>query len=89
MTEKLRVLLEVGPKGRRVVANATDWPGLDRWGKTDDEAIENMASYRPRYAAVAERAGLGGEFNGQQSMDVVEVGPHGIQESEPLFEVRR
>jgi len=72
VTDTLRVLVEVGPKGRRVVANATDWPGLDRWGKTDDEAVEKLISYRPRYAAVAERAGLGGEFNRQQSIEVAE-----------------
>ena len=72
MADKLRVLLEVGPKGRRVVANATDWPGLERWGKTDDYAIEKLAAYRPRYTAVAERAGLGSEYKRQQSIDVVE-----------------
>ena len=72
MTDPLRVLLEVGPKGRRVVANATDWPGLDRWGKTDDDAIEKLTSYRPRYAAVAARAGLADAFKRQRSIDVVE-----------------
>ena len=72
MTDTLRVLLEVGPKGRRVVANATDWPGLERWGKTDDDAIEKLTAYRPRYAEVAERAGLGSEFKRQQTIDVVE-----------------
>ena len=35
MTDPLRVILEVGPK-RRVVAGATDWPGLDRWGTSDE-----------------------------------------------------
>jgi hypothetical protein len=72
MANRLRVLLEVGPKGRRVVANATDWPGLDRWGKTDDDAIEKLTSYRPRYAAVAERAGLANAFKRQRTIDVVE-----------------
>src|SRR5688572_26900992 len=72
MTDRLRVLLEVGPKGRRVVANAADWPGLERWGKTDDDAIEKLTAYRRRYAEVAERAGLGREFKRQQAIDVVE-----------------
>ena len=72
MTDTLRVLLEVGPKGKRVVANALEWPGLERSGKTDDDAIAKLTSYRPRYAVVAERAGLGSEFKRQQSMDVVE-----------------
>ena len=44
MTDKLRVLLEIGTKGRRVVAAATDWPGLDRWGKTQDDALEMLSS---------------------------------------------
>ena len=66
------MLLEVGPKGKRVVANAPEWPGLERWGKTDDDAIAKLTSYRPRYALVAERAGLGAEFKRQQTIDVVE-----------------
>ena len=68
----LRVLLEIGTKGRRVVAAATDWPGLDRWGKTDDDALEKLASYLPRYAGVAERAGLADAFGRQQTIEVVE-----------------
>jgi len=35
MTDPLRVILEVG-KTRRVVAGAMDWPGLDRWGTSED-----------------------------------------------------
>ena len=72
MTNKLRVLLEVGPKGRRVVANATDWPGLDRCGKTEDDALDRLSSYRPRYAAVAEGAGVGDEFQRQRTVDMIE-----------------
>lgn len=33
MTGVVRLTLEVGKKERRVVAGATDWPGLDRWGR--------------------------------------------------------
>jgi hypothetical protein len=55
------VILEIGRK-KRVVAGAMDWPGLDRWGTTEDGAIETLLSYRPRYAGVAERAGLTKEF---------------------------
>lgn len=72
MTDKLRVLLEIGKKGRRVVAGATDWPGLDRWGKTEDDALDNLSSYLPRYAGVAERAGIGDEFQRQRSVEVIE-----------------
>ena len=57
MTDKLRVILEIGKK-RRVVAGAMDWPGLDRWGTSEDDAIEKLLSYVPRYADVAERAGM-------------------------------
>ncbi len=72
MSDKLRVLLEVGTKGRRVVAAATDWPGLDRWGKSDDDAIAKLTAYGPRYAGVAERAGLADEFARQHTVEVIE-----------------
>lgn len=72
MGETLRVLLESGKKERRVVAGATDWPGLDRWGKTDDDAIATLTSYLRRYAGVAERAGLADEFARQRDPKVVE-----------------
>jgi hypothetical protein len=71
MPDKLRVIIEVGKKERRVVAGATDWPGLDRWDKTDDAAIAKMTSYVPRYAAVAERAGMAAELARQRQVDVV------------------
>ncbi len=61
MTDSLRVILEIGKK-KRVVAGAMDWPGLDRWGTSEDGAIEKMVSYRPRYAGVAERAGMAKAF---------------------------
>ena len=72
MAEKLRVLLEVGKKERRVVAGAMDWPGLDRWGKTDDLAIEKLASYLPRYAGVAKLAGMAKKFPLHRDVEIVE-----------------
>jgi hypothetical protein len=72
MTDALRVVLEVGPKGRRVVAGSLDWPGLDRWGKDENAAIEKLTSYLPRYAPVAERAGLADAFARQATPTVVE-----------------
>jgi hypothetical protein len=72
MAEKLRVILEVGKKERRIVAGAMDWPGLDRWGKTDDLAIEKLTAYLPRYAAVAKLAGLAKKFTRHPDVDVVE-----------------
>jgi len=75
MTNQLRVLLEIGSKGKRVVASAMDWPGLERWGRTDHEAIDRLLAYRPRYAPVADRCGLGTAFEQQVVPSVVERTP--------------
>lgn len=72
MTEQLRVILEIGPK-RRVVAGAMDWPGLDRWGRSEEEALATLTAYLPRYAAVAERAGLADAFSRTAENAEVEV----------------
>jgi hypothetical protein len=72
VTHYLRVILEVGKKERRIVAGAMDWPGLDRWGKTDDDAIAKLTSYLPRYEGVAEGAGLSNHFLRQKSVEIVE-----------------
>src|SRR4051794_24746957 len=74
MTKPLRVILELGKK-RRVVAGAMDWPGLDRWGTSEDTAVEKLLSYVPRYANVAERAGEAGTFGQARDVDVVERVP--------------
>ena len=74
MPDALRVILELGKK-RRVVAGAMDWPGLDRWGTSEDDAVARLTAYLPRYAAVADRAGLGRAFAGQSGIDVVERVP--------------
>ena len=58
----MRVMLEVGPKGRKVVAWARDWPGLERGARTSDAAFERLVAYLPRYAAVAKLAGMEAEF---------------------------
>ena len=73
MTE-LRVILEIGKK-RRVVAGALDWPGLDRWGTSEDDALGKLSTYLPRYAGVAERAGMGNAFAQQRDLLVVERVP--------------
>jgi hypothetical protein len=74
MTDRLRVILELGKK-RRVVAGATDWPGLDRWGTSEGDALAKLSSYVPRYAGVAERAGLATEFASARDIEVVERVP--------------
>ncbi len=75
MTDQLRVLLEIGPKGKRIVAAAMDWPGLERGGRTEEEAIEKLLTYLPRYAPVAERVGLRDEFERGVIPHVVERTP--------------
>jgi hypothetical protein len=74
MTDTLRVILEIGRK-RRVVAGAMDWPGLDRWGTSEDGALARLSAYLPRYAGVAERAGLGSAFALARDAQVVERVP--------------
>ena len=67
VANQIRVMLEIGPKGKRVVAVAPDWPGLSRGAKTGEAApgtaaIESLLAYVPRYAAVARLAGMEAEF---------------------------
>jgi hypothetical protein len=61
-TNDIRVMLEIGLRGKRVVATATDWPGLERGATTEEVAIERLLSYLPRYAPVAKLAGMEAEF---------------------------
>jgi hypothetical protein len=73
-TDDLRLILEIGKK-RRVVAGAMDWPGLDRWGTSEEDAIEKLLSYLPRYAPVARRVRLGAALERERDVDVVERVP--------------
>jgi hypothetical protein len=75
MTKDLRVTLEIGPHGKKVVAVAPDWPGLERGAKTGEAAIERLRSYLPRYAPVAKLAGMETEFAAGSTVDVVERYP--------------
>jgi len=52
----LDVYLEVGQK--RVFACAVDWPGWCRSGRDEQQAIDALVAYAPRYAPVAEKAHL-------------------------------
>jgi hypothetical protein len=70
-----RVTLEIGPKGKKVVAVAPDWPGLERGAKTGEDAIERLRSYIPRYSQVAKLAGMDAEFGKIKKVDVVEQYP--------------
>ena len=70
-TDRLRVILELGRK-RRVVAGAMDWPGLDRWGASDHEALARLLAYVPRYLPVARRVRRGSELERARTVEVVE-----------------
>lgn len=77
-TNHIRVTLEIGLKGKRVVAVAADWPGLQRGAKTEEAAIERLLSYVPRYAPVAKLARMEAEFatgTTGNATDVVECYP--------------
>ena len=69
-TQPVRVMVEQGKK--RAVASALDWPGWGRSAKLEDAALELLAAYRPRYAVVMVRAGLGPAFDAAGELDVVE-----------------
>ena len=72
MANHIRVTLEIGPKGKKVVAVAPDWPGLERGATTGEAAIERLLSYVPRYATVTKLAGMESAFTTITNVDVVE-----------------
>jgi hypothetical protein len=71
----IRVTLEIGSKGKKVVAVAPDWPGLARGATTGEAAIERLLCYIPRYAPVAKLAGMESAFATITGVDVVERYP--------------
>jgi hypothetical protein len=71
----MRVMLEIGPKGKKVAAVAPDWPGLERGARTEEAAVDRLRTYLPRYAWVAKRAGLAGEFSANPTLDVFDRYP--------------
>jgi len=72
VAHKLRVVLEVGPKKKRTVAFAPDWPGLERGAKTEEAALERLESYFPRYLKVAKLARHGSQFAALEGLEIVE-----------------
>jgi hypothetical protein len=68
----VRTVIDHGPKDKRVVAVALDWPGWSRGAKTSEEALATFESYRERYRPVAVLAGMGAEFDSAGAVDVVE-----------------
>jgi hypothetical protein len=68
----VRAVLERGPKGKKAVAFAVDWPGWSRGAKTAELALELLESYRDRYRPVAVAAGMADEFDAAGVLDVAE-----------------
>jgi hypothetical protein len=75
VADEIRLMLEIGPRGKKVVAVAPDWPGLARGATTGDAAIERLLAYLPRYATVAKLAGMDAAFAAIATVDVVERYP--------------
>jgi hypothetical protein len=67
-----RIVVERGPKGKRFVAFALDWPGWSRGAKSAELAVETLESYRERYRPVAELAGMAAQFDDAGPLDIVE-----------------
>lgn len=59
----VRTVIEHGPKDKRSVAFASDWPGWSRGAKSGELALEMLESYRDRYRPIAQLAGLEREFD--------------------------
>ncbi len=71
MTSQLRVLVEQPTRGKRWVAVAADWPGLERGGKSEEEAVEKLGRYVARYLPVAKRVRLGSELASQAEPEII------------------
>lgn len=68
----VRTVVERGPKEKKSVAFAIDWPGWSRGAKSAEGALATLESYRERYRPVPIKAGLGAEFDAAGPLDVVE-----------------
>jgi hypothetical protein len=68
----VHTVIERGPKGKKVVAYAIDWPGWSRGAKTADEALATLESYRARYRPVAAAAQMARAFDAAGPLKVVE-----------------
>ena len=68
----VRTVLERGPKGKKVVVFAIDWPGWSRGDRTPDLSLATLESYRERYRPIALAAGMVDEFDAAGPLDVIE-----------------
>jgi hypothetical protein len=64
------VYLEIGEK--RVFASALDWPGWTRSARDEQGALEALAAYAPRYAAVPKAARIQFAIDAKGSFKVTE-----------------
>jgi hypothetical protein len=64
------VYLELGRK--KIFAASLAWPGWCRSGSTEEAALDALAAYAPRYAEVAENAGLPFPIDARPRFDVIE-----------------
>jgi hypothetical protein len=67
-----RIVIEHGPKGKKVVAFAPDWPGWSRGARTAEEALATLEAYRSRYRPIAATVRLAKEFDAQGDFSAVE-----------------
>ncbi len=56
-SKKIDIYLEIGQK--RTFAGALDWPGWCRSGRDEEQALQALLEYGPRYAGVLRAARLG------------------------------
>ena len=68
----VRTVIDRGPKGKRAVAFALDWPGWSRGAKTAELAVETFESYRSRYRPISELAGMADDFDAAGPIEIVE-----------------
>jgi hypothetical protein len=68
----VRTVIERGPKGKRSVAFAIDWPGWSRGAKSAELALDTLGSYRERYRPVANLAGMALAFDAAGPLEIVE-----------------
>jgi len=67
--KNLTAFLEVGKK--KIFAGSTEWPGYCRWAKSEEDALQALVDYGPRYAKVLDAGGL--TYTPIQSVEQIEV----------------
>jgi hypothetical protein len=83
MTPPIAVTIETTPK--KAFASAADWPGWSRGAKTEELALDALATYADRFGPVAKEAGL--VFPGTVDLDDLEVVERGEGSSGTEFGV--